>query len=482
MPLDPPPPPPPSSLPPPPPAYAASEPPAPYGIGIPTYPAPAEPRRTRSRGARIGLAAGVVALVGVVASLTVALSGSGAGAGSPEEAVEQFAAAVSDEDIVGAITMMPPSEVGSAHELYDPLIQLLVKNGELSAAGEPLAGVDIEITDLELENVDLAEGIGKVYLRGGTVTVDVTASDVDPVLRENGMVEDTHEEFDIADAQQAIDEANSELGSFAEGFGAMATGSISGPFLMTVEEGGRWYVSPTYSLAEYAREALGLPEPEFGSWRDQVAPGAGSPGAVVDSFAAAMSSVDSAALIESLESGEPMTNLEVKGALAPGEFAALFDYAPAFESWAEDMMGMGFSGAADAMTQELADMLRDVEFDVTVAVDTSERAIADDRVKVVFDRATLELHVQGVIEDEPVKVDMVAELFDGLCYEISADALVDGVSESFQESGCGDQAFPGTDFDGVFLVTVQRDGGWYFSPTETLVEYARVAIESELAK
>jgi hypothetical protein len=479
--LDPPPPPPsiPGSPPPPPPP-----PPPPYGFGTTPYPAPAPAAPAkRSKGARIGLGAGVVALVAVAGSLTVALSGSGAGADSPEEAVQDFAAAVSDEDVVGAITMMPPSEVGSAHELYEPLIELLVKNGELSPAGQPLAGVDIEITGLELESERIADGVGKVYLRGGLVTVDVTADQVDPVLRENGTVEDTHEEFDLADAQQAIDEANGELSGLGEELGGgLGAGSLSGPFLMAIEEDGRWYVSPSYTLAEYAREALGLPAPEFGAWRDQVGPGAGSPSEVVESFAASMSSIDSAALAESIESGQPLTDLEVKGALAPGEFAALFDYLPSFEQWAEDMAGEDFGAGSDEAMQELADALRDVEFDVNVDVDTVERGIADDRVKVVFEHATIEIHAAGEFEGEAFALDLVTEVRDGLCADVSVSGTFDGESDSFEDSSCASDVFPGTDFDGVFLVTVERDGGWYFSPTETLVEYARLAIDSELAK
>jgi hypothetical protein len=423
---------------------------------------------------------GVVALAGVVASLAVALSGSGAGAESPEDAVRQFAAAVSDEDVVGALTMLPPSEVGSVHELYEPLVKLLVKTGELGPDGEPLAGVDIEITDLELETLDLAGGIGKVYVRGGKVTVDVTAAEADPVLREQGMIEDSHEEFDFAtDGQQVIDDANGTLGS---GFGEItggfaATGELSGIFLMTVEEGGRWYVSPTYSLAEYAREALGLPEPQFGAWRDDVGPGAGSPSEVVESFASALSGVDAEALRQAIESGNPL-ELDMKGELAPGEFAALFDYAPSFEQWTEDLFGAGFSGGAN----ELADILEDIEFDMTVDVDVEEQPVADDRVKVVVRDATFELHAAGVIDGESGTVDLRADIRDGLCLDVTGQAVVDGEVESLDESTCAYDLLPGGDFDGFFLVTVERGGSWYFSAVETLVEYARVAIDSELAR
>ena len=471
----PPPPPPPSALPPPPAAPLAV-----LGVEAPAY-ASAPPKRTK--GARIALLVGLLALVGVVGSLTVALSGSGAGSGDPDGAVEAFADAVSDEDVVAAVLTMTPTEVGSAHELYDPLIELLVRNGEL--AGSPLAGVDIEIEGLELETVSLHEDVAKVYLRGGTITLDVAADEIDPVLQERSpLLEDLHQVVDIADLQTQIDEANEELGSFADEMtdGATTTGEISGPFLMTVRHEDRWYVSPTYSIAEYAREALGVPMPEFGAWKDEVGPGADSPSAVLQSFVGAMSALDSETFAAAIESGETLPQLEVEGALAPGEFAAFFDYAPVFEQWfTETMGGLGFDEDADAAREEFAALLRDVEFDITATADATERRIDDDRVMVVLDAATFEVQGSGEFEGDPVDADVRIEITDGLCGSIEGEVRSGSSTESIDEQGCAEDVLPGVDFDGFFIVTVERDGQWYYSPTETLVQYLRLFIDSELA-
>jgi hypothetical protein len=479
MPSDEPPPPPPASpssaLPPPPAA------PPGWPDGTVAY-AAAAPKRTR--GARVALLVGLLALVGVVGSLTVALSGSGAGSGDPHGAVEAFADAVSDEDVVAAVLTMTPTEVGSAHELYDPLIELLVRNGEL--AGSPLAGVNIEIEGLELETVTLHEDVAKVYLRGGTITLDVVAAEIDPVLRERSPLgEDLHEEIDIAELQTVIDDANAELGSFAAEMtnGATTTGEISGPFLMTVRHEDRWYVSPTYSIAEYAREALGVPMPEFGAWKDEVGPGADSPSAVLESFVGALSALDSEMLASAIESGETLPELEVEGALAPGEFAAFFDYAPVFEQWlTESMGGMGFDDQSSAEANaEIAALLREVEFDITATTDAAERRIDGDRVMVVLDAATFELQGAGEFDGEPVDLDLRIEVTDGLCGAVVGTVRSGASIESVDESGCAEDVLPGVDFDGFFIVTVERDGQWYFSPTETLVQYLRLVIDSELA-
>jgi hypothetical protein len=426
------------------------------------------------------LGVGVVALFGVVASLVVAMSGSGAGAGSPEDAVRQFAGAVSDEDIVSAITMMPPSEVGSVHELYEPVIELLVRNDALDEDGNPLQGVDIEIADLQLETEDLADGITKVRITGGRVTLDIVAAELDEQIRQGSpYMEDVHEELDLADLDSLVAEANAELESLGADSG-VEPGALSGVFLMTVREGDRWYVSPTYTLAEVAREALGLPAPEFGSWRDQVGPGAESPTEVVESYVGALSSLDSESLVDAIESGEPIPSLDIKGALAPGEFAAFFDYMPTFEAWVEETVGAEAFDDQQAAEAELADLLRDLSFDISADVEAEDRTIGDGRAKVVIRSARFELHATGRVDGEAVRVDAMVEVYDGTCADVSAEALVDGIVEPFEASECMDE-LPGTDFDGVFIVAIERDGGWYFSPTETLVEYARLAIDAALA-
>ncbi len=166
---------------------------------------------------------------------------------------------------------------------------------------------------------------------------------------------------------------------------------------------------------------------------------------------------------------------------APGEFAALFDYSPSFQKWIEEQAGTDPSLDQEEALREVTEALRAVDFDVTVDVETREVRIDDDRVKVVVDNALIEVHASGDFEGDTFQADLVINVRDGLCADASGTASINGEVESFDESGCAGDILPGADFDGVFLVTVERDGGWYFSPTETLVEYARLVIDSELA-
>jgi hypothetical protein len=460
-------------IPPPPPAYAP-----------PPAPEAASPARRRNTGARIGVAVGVLALMGIAASLAVALTGSGAGASSPEDAVRQFTAAVSDEDIVAAVALMPPSEVGSAHELYDLVIKVLQKNDALSSKGNPAAGIDLDVRDLELETQSLHEDVGKVFLRAGNFGVDVRADELDPKLRSQGDgvdLEDVHESITVDDIEAGLQSADF---GFGDSEATHIDGNdISGVFLMTVREQGRWYVSPSYTIAEYAREALGLPAADFTASRSHRAPGADSPTAVLDSYAAAISAFDSDSVIEALTSGSS-AQPQVQGAIAPGEFGVFADYIPAFTTLSEQFgAGVAPSGDLDDFRAQLAEQLRDVDFDIDVALDSAETRIGDDRVKVVVTGGTLEAHVDGTVLDERVTSDVAVRIHDRTCASVTATITSNATgTTSVDEDQCADDVLPGTDFDGFFIVTVKRDGKWYFSVTETLVEYARLALQYELAR
>ena len=101
-----------------------------------------------------------VVVVAVVLSLRSASEGSVIGAASSEEAVNGLAVALAAEDVVGAAAMLPPSEVGHAIDLYKRVIELAQKEGAL-AGGNPLAGIDLQVADLDIR-VDGCRGRRRV--------------------------------------------------------------------------------------------------------------------------------------------------------------------------------------------------------------------------------------------------------------------------------------------------------------------------------
>ncbi len=457
-----------------------------------TGPVPAR----RSRVSRFGLAAGIVALVAIAgAGLATVLGGSN-GASSPEAAVRRLADAAAGEDILAAAQLLPPSEVGSAADLYDLVIKVLQKNDQLGPAGKPLAGVDINVDDLELETTRYGDRVAKVALRDGSFGVKVTAADVDPRIRETqeafgGPVTDSQRSItvrEILDRLESVSDAAAEAG--------LGEGRISGLYLMTIEQGGRWYVSYHYTVLEYLREALGAELPEFGP-RVQ-GEGQPSPDAWLRKGIAAIDGLDENAIADRLEdlAGQPSGPSSIgdvtSGAINPPEVQAFADYLPLFTHLAAAMneafaqFGDGAGSRLDApdlgFLHDAADRVRGLDISIKASAEPKVTMLSGDRALVSLRQASLDLRIQGEVEGEVVDVTLSAEVYDGRCSRWRLRTL-DGRGRP--QTGRGDRCtdvFAGTDFPGFFYAAVKTDGAWYVSPVETVVQYARFALEAELAR
>src|SRR5690606_27948936 len=103
-----------------------------------------------------------------------------------------------------------------------------------------LQGVDVQLEGYQLLTTDLADGIAAVTVSGGTVTGGATPQELPlgPTMREI-LEEDLGLEI-----PEGTEKATDDLGELP---------------LVAVREGDRWYVSPTYSIAEAARRDAGQP-------------------------------------------------------------------------------------------------------------------------------------------------------------------------------------------------------------------------------
>ncbi|MCX6522037.1 MAG: hypothetical protein NTZ21_15365 [Actinobacteria bacterium] len=254
-----------------------------------------------------GIGATIAALAGAIGFTTVALSGAGtAGAASPEDAVRDFVAATADEDILGMIDVLDPTEVPAARQATergraDAVEADLVSEG-FSLDG--LEGLDVAFADLDLVTEPLDDGLAVVTFAGGSAswTFDPAAFPLGADLREA-----------LADELAVTTDA----ASFAE---------LDEPLqLATVERDGRWYVSVSYTVAEYARRASGLELPST----PLTAVGADSPEAAADEFYSNLVSLDLAGVLASA---------------APGEGDAVLRYAPLLLDAAGDDVGGWKSG------------------------------------------------------------------------------------------------------------------------------------------
>ena len=201
--------------------------------------------RRRNR-RRVGVIATVTALIGAGSFTTYSFLAAGheGGAATPEEAVTTFVSAVEHEDVLGMIDVSLPEEVAVLTNAIESITadgkRIDVLGDSFDAGG--VQGVDVSVDDLALETD---------YLEGGLATVTATSGTVD--------VSFDPKAFPFGAKLRAI-LGDAQLGGAA----SLSIGGSEPPtLLMTVQRGGRWYVSVEYTVAEYVRRAEGweLPGP-----------------------------------------------------------------------------------------------------------------------------------------------------------------------------------------------------------------------------
>ena len=186
--------------------------------------------------------AAIVAFVAVVAgAFGVASLGGGDGSGTPEKAVEKVFAAIADEDPIGVLQAVAPSErkvlVPLLEQLSSKLEQLHVASGDLDL--DRLGGVRFDVSDLRLATTQLSDDYALVRVLDARLRAGVHLSDLP-----------------FADALRgAVLPGTQDPDPFA--------GQVSDLKLVTVKEDGGWYVGIQASLARLADAAPGSPGPDF---------------------------------------------------------------------------------------------------------------------------------------------------------------------------------------------------------------------------
>jgi hypothetical protein len=230
-------------------------------------------RRRRPLGSAIA-AAGIAALLLVGAfAVSAVVGGSGGGAGSPEGAVRRLADAVSHEDPLSAADVLAPDEVRSLHGTLDAATQKAKDLQLVQTASAPLAGVDLNVSGLDLSTESLGDGFAKVVVNGGTFYASTHKAQFSPLMQK--VLRESHDnsvQHDLADLAQSQN---------------LPT------FVVAVRESGRWYVSAAYTALEYIRESNHLPGADFGSGTRSISTlGADSPDAAVQESVRALGSSD----------------------------------------------------------------------------------------------------------------------------------------------------------------------------------------------
>lgn len=400
-------------------------------VAAPMPEQPAQGNRTRKLMLG-GLLALAVIAIAAVAFATMNAGRSNDGAESPTAAMEKFFAGLNDEDLVAAVDAFLPGEADPVLS-YAGAIGSELQRLDVVTRIDPqgIAGIDVEFTDLEFRTEEIAPGFVRVYLTNGDAFMDIDQAEL-PLgsLILDNLPPDALAEF----SQDLPPQSESMAGS---------------DFYMVAVEDDGWYLSVWYTMMDLIFSETGYGTPAFGSGMEAI--GAGTPEEAVEAAFRELLSLDLAGLI---------------GMLPPEEMRALYDYMPlvmddynetvgAFASFATvDLTALGTS-VSDA--QGGAKRVKIESFDITFS--------------------SFFLEIDGVIS------------FDGTCFDISINDAGGALSgfgteipdhintcdpETADLLGSGMTGVETPDFlsdlggANTGVVTVEEDGRWYVSPTETL--------------
>lgn len=266
-------------------------------------------------------ALGAVILVVLAVTVVQGVRGRSAGASSPDDLVQRLTRATVNTDPAAAIALLDPEEVPGLGALYETAVTQARKGADIDVPGA-LAAVSITASDVThtVTYLDPAEKYAKVTFTGGSLTVDTEPEALPEGIRQR-----------ITDNGGTLPEADHQTQHFSQ----MATTSMNGkridPFLVLVKDDGRWYVSITMTIGEYAVEVADLPGGDFRA-TPQPGPAAESPERAVATL------LDAAkATVNTGESdGPPLTGL-----LPEAQTRAFRIYGKSMGSWLGRESGQG---------------------------------------------------------------------------------------------------------------------------------------------
>jgi hypothetical protein len=251
-----------------PPAYPGAGqgyPPVPPGFDAPSAVAPPPKRRKRRLVIAASVAVALVAAGGGAFAYTK-LRNTPAGTGSSQAAVQQLLEDVAALDFEKVAEDFAPSEAALVQQLGYQLTSMATPadvdtadvSGQLDAFKD---AIKLELNDLKLETTKVVDGVEEVAIAGGTLKVD---GDMDKLAEAwEGFVQwaaDLSGEQLPAEALEqmrtAITQADVDLPVTVD-LSLLSKELDFAPFLVAVEENGKWYTSATMSVAQLAYRSNG---------------------------------------------------------------------------------------------------------------------------------------------------------------------------------------------------------------------------------
>jgi hypothetical protein len=374
------------------------------------YPTPSPRRRP------VGIIAVTIAVVAVLISGVAAVVALTApDTNTPGSAVTGLLTAAGNGDALGLLDHIDPAE-------RDALTGFVTNGtGDLERLGllpnttdlHHIGGLSASFDNVQTTTTDLRPGLTAVRITGGTVhsRLDPSQLPLGPFIRQHA---------GSALAKVGVKDVTVPLHLTAT--------------IVTIRRGGTWYVSLGYTAAEAARVAAkqAMPNPQ-----DAVpAVGAASPKAAVDDFVHALAGLDVRRLVE---------------LTPPDEMAALHDYAPLF------------------LPSVTAAIGRAPHVSITItALDLTSTPHAGGEL-VTIGRIGLHASIGQVTIDLapgsrcPTVTGASSLNLSGLCGTNGAGASVPPGISGALKSLSNIRAEAG-------IVTVERNGAWFVSPTRTVLD------------
>jgi hypothetical protein len=371
------------------------------------------------------------------------------GASSPEDAVRQLFDALDQEDAVGVLEALPPSERDVIKQPVLDIVTELKRLGLLSDISvEQVPGADLQVRNLSLseEPVGSNTDLKAVRVLGGTLVSRTVpnAVPIGPTLR--AIIEDDFDgKVEIDDQSDTEDLAKSDLR------------------LITVNEGGGWHVSLFYSVAEAARDGKGS-APVRGGGPAPV--GSDTPEGAVRGL------IDGAAALD-LE--------KVITMLSPDEAGAVYDYAPLF---LPEVREAAEKARSDGFNLEITEVGTSVEGEGDVRkvklTSFSFKGGEDEnhvegrwdgsclRGEATFTSPTYDYDYPAYDPDDPNSYEPPARSNRTETDTTSFDSCEAPSDESRSTLG-GLSVFGGIETD-ASIVVVQTEGRWYVSPVRTVFD------------
>ena len=389
----------------------------------------------------IGIAAGLVVLLaggGVFAYVTV-FSKLG-GASSPEASVEKLLSGVADFDAVSIYGAISPSEIGTLEDSFSRLKDIqLTDEGETVDYEKLVAAVTdntkVELKDVEYETEEIAEDISVVTIVSGSVHIETDPEAVADayvaVAREQYEAQSDALGYSESEIDDLVDEGREQIVTQLEESMPFdldtdqVEETLGKPFsLVSVKEGGSWYISPLLSIGEYALDAAGG---ERGELVD--AAEFGSPEDALQGFLDGTNAVIADGDIEALAAALP---------LAERRFVSL--YGPALVD------GANFRGAGTGFSVDTLEVTPDISGDIA---------------RIAIDK--LAITIEG-IGDYSYEISGVCATAVHLGEE--DESCLTDVSQA-EKLGLGEAR----------IVAVKEDGGWFVSPLSTLSDIGAIVSE-----